>query len=192
MPTLYQKASDAIYEQAQGVINKHHDRLLKADVKIDFLMAFASQDDNGYPTGPAITHQGYRAAGLCRILSLKDRAMGRGDAEIILDGDRWESWDVERQNALLDHELTHLSLVVNQMDVLQRDDLDRPKLRLRKHDFQTGDFIEVAKRHGMHSFECEHAKRVMDEAGQFFWPYLFENPTGPKRAMLQATERRAA
>lgn len=168
MPTLYEKASDAVCQQADGVINKYHDRLRDAAVKIDFIFAHAPQDEKGFPTGPAIKWHGFSAAGVCKILSIKDRAMGRGDAEIILDGDKWDSWDVERQNALIDHELTHIELVVNQMGILRRDDLDRPKLKLRKHDAEFGWFAEVARRHGTHSFEVHQATVLRQDYEVFF------------------------
>lgn len=39
----------------------------------------------GYPK-----HHGVKAAGLCRIVNLKDRVKGLGDVEILIDGDWWE------------------------------------------------------------------------------------------------------
>lgn len=169
MPTLYEKAPKTITAQAQPLIAKFHKELETFEVRIDFIMAYAPRDENGYPTGAAIKWQGLQAAGLCRILSLKDRAMGRGDVEIILDGDRWDNWSEEQQNALIDHELTHIAPVVNQKGVLQQDDLGRPKLKCRKHDFQVGWFHSIAQRHGIHSFEVQQARTLKEEAGQFYF-----------------------
>jgi hypothetical protein len=169
MPTLYEKAPETVYKQAQELVRQYHPGIEEAGVKVDYLFAFAPADDTGEPTGPAIKWRGLAAYGLCRILSLKDRAMGRGDAEIILDGDKWKDWDPERQNALIDHELTHISIVTNQKGAIQTDDLTRPKLKLRKHDFEVGWFHSIAQRHGAHSFEVEQAKRLQSEAGEFYF-----------------------
>lgn len=186
MGTLYEKASDKVYRQADAVLREHHGRLATALVTIDFIFAHAPVDEKGFTTGPAIKWHGHAAAGLCKILSVKDRAMGRGDAEIILDGDKWNDWDEEKQNALIDHELTHIELCVNQMGILKRDDLDRPKLRMRKHDWEFGFFAEVARRHGHHSFECANAKTLMDADGQFFWPYLFNATPAVEKETVNA------
>jgi hypothetical protein len=53
-----------------------------------------------------------------------------------------------------------------------RDDLKRPKLKLRKHDVEVGWFAIVAGRHGSASLEIEQAKAVMDSYGQLFWPCI--------------------
>lgn len=57
---------------------------------IDLVFVHGDEDENGEPLGPAIRHQGYPCDGLCRIINLRDRAMGRGDVEIQLDHGRWK------------------------------------------------------------------------------------------------------
>jgi len=149
-----------------------HKMLLDARVKVDFIFAYADVDANGMKRRPAIVKGGVRALGYARRLGLKDRAMGRGDAEIVLDGDWWQEADAAHARALLDHELHHLEVVTDKHNRVQWDDLMRPRLRLRPHDFEFGWFVEIARRHGMASQECVQAKVMVDAAGQLLWPDL--------------------
>lgn len=152
--------------------------ILEAKVKIDFLFAFAEVSEEnedgsgGQSKGYALTKHGVRALGITRKLGIKDRVMGRGDAEVCLDGDWWEDATPARRRALLDHELHHLEVKLDEDGVVIRDDLKRPKLKLRKHDVEVGWFAIVAGRHGSASLEIEQAKAVMDSYGQLFWPAI--------------------
>lgn len=144
-----------------------HKPLLDAHVAIDFVFAYGDVDDNGVTVGVAIKKNGHRAFGLTKKLPLKERALGRGDAEILLDGDWWNEASIEDQKALLDHELYHINVRAGKTD-----DLGRPVLGLRKHDVEFGWFAAVASRHGAHSMERQQAKALIDQMGQFFWPDL--------------------
>lgn len=96
--------------------------------------------------------------------------LGRGDAEISLDGDWWRTASEEERRALLDHELHHIAPELNQNSQPITDDIGRPKIHMRKHDFQFGWFTIIAERHGLASAECIQAKGMMDAAGQYYWP----------------------
>lgn len=173
MPT-YQRATQNVEDLALAILEEFesHAPILKAGVKIDFIFAFADLDDKtGEPINNAITARGFRALGQCRKISLKDRSVGRGDAEIVLDADHWkDAGDAERK-ALLDHELNHIEVKEDERGHLV-DDLDRPVLKMRKHDLEVGWFHSVAARHGAHSCERIQAKQIMDAFGQFYWPDL--------------------
>lgn len=106
--------------------------------------------------------------GKIKVMSLKDRAAGRADAELLLDGDRWPTFADEEQAAIIDHELTHLELCIGD-DGLRRDDLDRPKLRVRKHDHQFGWFDAVARRHGEDSIEWQQYAQFTNTTYQQLW-----------------------
>lgn len=165
MPT-YQRADSTVTEIANAVLCKFpdHKPILDARVKIDYLFAYASSE-----TECALTLHGCKALGITRKLGLKDRAKGNGDAEICIDADWWNHALPEEREALLDHELYHI-----EVDELKRDDLGRPVIRLRQHDFQFGWFAKVAARHE-HSLERQQAKEIAEAAGQYFWPgILFE------------------
>lgn len=157
--------------------NKIHTPLYEAKVRVDYVMAYPEYDDDHQPKGHALMKNGFRVFGLTRKIALKDRAMGRGDAEIVLDGEWWshEAKNDQERRALLDHELTHLAVLQSGLGTVKTDDLGRPLLSLRKHDVEIGWFSSVALRHGLHSQECLQAQHVMDNAGQLFWPGLFAN-----------------
>ena len=144
-----------------------HKPVLDAKVRIDYLFAFGPTDANGNKIGPAIKCHGHQALAEVRKLGLKCRVAGRGDAEIVIDGDWWHNADEEEQRSLLDHELHHIAVVEKQTD-----DIGRPRLKLRHHDVEFGWFSIVASRHGTHSMERIQAASMMETHGQYFWPEL--------------------
>jgi hypothetical protein len=162
MPSTFSKANEEVSPMAEELMEKYHQDLISADVKIDFIFAVAGLDpQTEEPTGPAITHQGYRALGLTKIMSLKDRTMGRGDAEILLDGDVWPALSDDSKKALVDHELHHLEVKRNARGEFMFDDLERPKLQLRKHDWQAGFFHIIADRWGQSSQEILQLRNLV-------------------------------
>lgn len=172
--STYAKAPPEVREMAEKILEEFisYKDIIEAKVKIDYLFAFAECGEDGEAKGNALTKHGVRALGITRKIGIKDRVMGRGDAEVCLDGDWWEEATQERRRALLDHELHHLEVVKDEDGVVIRDDLKRPKLRLRKHDVEVGWFAIVAGRHGSASLEIEQAKALMDSYGQLFWPFI--------------------
>lgn len=173
MPT-FQRADKSVNELAAELIGKYepHKPLAAVPVKLDFVFAYADTDDDGNPVNDALTLHGYKALGITRKLALKDRAMGRGDAEICMDGDWWQKASPDEQAALLDHELHHCSVKCDRAGNIQFDDLGRPQIKLRKHDVEVGWFAVIAQRHGLASQERIQARWIMDSAGQFYWPDL--------------------
>ena len=110
-----------------------HHPIRDAGVTIDFVFAYAKQDEAGNPVGNALTKNGCKCGGLCRKMPLKDRALGRADVEIALDGDWWRDATEDERRALLDHELHHIAVKIGKTGLV-RDDLGRPVILLRKHD----------------------------------------------------------
>jgi len=168
---IYTKGQPELVEQMQRMLHRWHPGLRDAGVKVDVVVAFAKKDEHGYPMGPAIKHHGCVVAGYVRILNLKDRVMGRGDAEIVIVGDRWPEWPVAKQNALFDHELFHLELRVDVKGAAVRDDASRPLLKIRPHDYEFGWFVVIAERHGDMSFERVQAEKIFTQAGQLLFPF---------------------
>jgi hypothetical protein len=174
----YRRADAELTDLLTNLLQSYHPDLIENGVTIDLLWAYGEHDElTGDVKSPAIVHNGYPAHGLCRVMGLKDRAAGRADAEILLDHDFWETVNPRTRAALLDHELEHLILRN------ERDDIGRPKLKLRKHDVQCGWFRSVAERHGSHSIERIQAKMVYDGSGQSFWPDLFTVAAGTAEAL---------
>lgn len=165
----FKRCDPSVPKMAAAIMQEFetHKPLVEAGVKIDYIFAYGERDEKTDEIiSDALTHNGAKALGICRKIGLKDRAKGMGDAEICLDHDYWETIDEPDQRALLDHELHHI--VVSK----KTDDLGRPKLAMRGHDFEVGWFAVIAKRHGKHSIEQQQASKAMNMLGQYFWPEI--------------------
>jgi hypothetical protein len=170
--TTFERCPKAVEALAKTILEKHesHKPVLVAKVTIDFVFAYPEYDEKtGKPLGDALTKNGVKALGITRKIPLKDRALGRADAEIALDGDWWDKAPEREQEALLDHELHHVAVKIDKRGLVT-DDLGRPVLQLRKHTHEIGWFAIVAERNGKHSIEQQQARAMLDEAGQFYWP----------------------
>lgn len=185
MSTIYHKATKAVHDLVEEIIEEFHPELKQVEMKIDLLEARATLDDEGFPEGPALTHQGYQALGICRIVNYRDRVKGCGDAEIQIDGDWWDDAEPEQQSALIDHELTHIEIVTGEDGRPRLDPIGRPKIKMRKHDRQFGWFDDVAKRWGKNSVEHQQASQVLRKS--FRETYQLELGLNGPAAGLAAT-----
>lgn len=174
MPT-FQRCPESVKDLARDILCEFptHRPLLDARVTVDYVFAFPSGQ------GHALTKNGLKCLGLCRIVPLKARVLGRADAEISLDAEWWEDATLNERRAVLDHELHHIEVQMG-----QRDDFGRPVLKLRKHDVEIGFFDCIAFRHGEHSQERIQAKRILEQRGQFYWPGIV-SPPDPNQAELE-------
>ena len=177
MPTTYERAGKRVQDLANEILCEYetHKPLLDARVRIDIVFARAEEDADGNPKTDALKRQGQKALGVVRKLPAKQRILGRGDAEILLDYHWWHrEWEPDEQKALLDHELHHVMVQTNSNGTVKMDWANRPKLALRHHDFQFGWFKEIARRHGKASQEVKQAASILDNCGQYFWPGLMK------------------
>lgn len=161
----YDLAPEHIVKRTERMLETHHQDLANIGLKLDILIATS---DNG----PAVAVGGYPALACIRVLNIKDRVKGNGDAEITIDASAYEKMSSAQQDALIDHELAHLLLCRDEEGAALFDDHDRPKLKMRKHDYQFGWFTEIARRHGQNSVEVTQAKILWQEDGQSFFPTL--------------------
>lgn len=170
MPTYsraWKEAEDIAKEQLKKW--ETHKPLVECEATIDFMFAFGDVDEQGEQQGDAISDGGYRALAKTRKIPLKDRAAGRADAEILIDGDWWKDASDGERAALIDHELHHLGPKIDKRG-LKRDDLGRPVLELRKHDYHFGTFNVIAARHGEASQERQQMHAMFQDHGQYYWP----------------------
>lgn len=179
----YAIANEEINLTIQKVMKENHQELFNEGVTITALIA---RSENG----PAITVRGCEAAGCIRITKLAERTLGLGDAVMILDGERLDAWTSKRLQAVIDHELRHLVLAKSKKTgQVQRDDQDRPKLKIRPHDFEFGWFARTAELYGEDSYEVSQAREIV--SAQFVQLLLpgfepepnataFEAPAAPK------------
>jgi len=176
--TSYEKAGEDMQINIRTLLALYpeHEVLRNAKVRFDVVFAYPEYDGHGEPKGPAMVERGRKILGKTRKIPLKDRALGRGDVEICLDGHFWDKVGSEADKmALLDHELHHISVKTSGIGTIQTDDLERPLIQLRQHDVEVGWFAVIARRHGRASQEVQQAKWIMDNAGQLFWPDLFKD-----------------
>lgn len=156
-------------------MKQYHPELVEHGVTVRVLLAHAQRDEGGEPKGPAIRHHGYPAKALARVNNLRDRVEGKTDATIIIDGDNYKDWPDAELLAICDHELRHFELVTKEDEhgnpVVQLDDANRPRLRIRPHDVELGAFVDVIHRHGRHASE---AKAIRD--AQRFIQGVFDFP----------------
>lgn len=128
---------------------------LPEDIRIGMLFAFDVDREGNITEKPPIKNQGYPASAKIQIVKLKDRFTKNLDVEILIDGEFWKYADEPTKRAILDHELEHLEFTGD------RDDLDRPKLKLKKDDFCVWGFTSIIKRHGeaAQELKCFNALR---------------------------------
>lgn len=189
----YEKAPNDVRQIVERMMERYHPQLRDAKVDICCLMAYPTTDKNGDSTGPPIKFQGYPAAAVVKIIGLKERTDGRADAEICIDGDRWPTLDAAEKDALIDHELEHLELKEDKHGATVLDDLDRPKLKIRKHDHQHGWFDAIVRRHGRAALEFQQFEEFQTRYYKERWlPFLDKPDTTPVKTPAQAAKEENA
>lgn len=179
----YEKAPALVGQIVERMMDRYHPQLRDAKVTVAQLMAFPITDENGDSKGPALKYQGYQATAVIKIIGLKERTDGRCDAELVIDGDNWDVLTDAQRDAIVDHELEHLELKYDKDGCLVRDDLDRPKLVIRKHDHQFGWFDAVVRRHGRDALEFKQLDEFQTVHYQQRWlPYLDDPDKTPVEA----------
>ena len=166
MGVLYDQAEPEVHEMARKILEEHHKELKMPDgtfVRLCILMAF--QKDKNCDE-PAVVLHGYPCAAKVSIIPYKQRVDKRADAEIIIDQQAWDRMSLRRQQALLDHEITHITFEVDELGAVKTDDVGRPKLTLRLHDFELGGFSTVARRYGLDALEVIAAMKFRDDFGK--------------------------
>lgn len=185
MAAKYTNATPETYLQLKDLIAEHAEELDAVGVRFDIIMAYAAVNEQGEKVGTALKLHGYPCNGLVSIVSLKNRVMGRADAEIILDGDRWMDLEEAQQKALLHHEMHHVLVARDVEGGVIHDSHGRPKLKMRLHDVDVGWFHHIAKIHGDASAEVTQARQIVREHGPTFFPFMREIPSRPKQKKLK-------
>lgn len=96
----------------------------------------------------------------------KDRELMACDAKIELNVHAWESFDFKDadKDLLIDHELCHLRLVLDNEGDPVKDQRDRLCYRMRKHDVE--EFEEIAVRHGRNHRSLESFAKALLGGGR--------------------------
>jgi len=164
MPTTYTDCDEEVFGLVRKIIKRTHPELAEAGVEVNCVFAM-----NGETA--ALKHQGYQALAIVKINDLKARQQGLKDATIFLDANAWKDMPGPQQAALIDHELTHLVPMRDKEGEIKKDDLDRPRLRIRLHDYHLGGFLEVAKRHRQASHEHAQMSSAVEKFVQLELPF---------------------
>lgn len=173
MGKSYSKAPDETTDRVAHIIKLFYPELREAGVKVDLLSVVNDSEDK-----PALTHGGYAAAAVIRVVGIKERAKGAADVEITIDEVGYLRMNDAQKDALLDHELYHV--VVKREKKTNRVALDcrgRPKIGMRKHDYQFGWFREIAERHGPASGEVQQATRLFLNEKQVLFEFAMGEST---------------
>lgn len=184
MAKTYSKAPDEVTDRCAHIIKLFYPDLFAAEIRID-LLSISDED----AVGPCLKHQGYGAAAVVRILDVKARTMGRGDAEIVIDEWTYLKMTEAEKDALLDHEIHHIELrTIGKTRIPIRDERNRPKMRLKRHDRQFGWFDAIAERHGQASGEVKQVTRLYLEAKQIYFTFA-EMPLLSETALDRAAAK---
>jgi hypothetical protein len=167
----YEPAPPAIEALLVRTMEKCQPALHKAGVRISVLLVRREVKKEGYVH--ALKAKGYPLYAKTQVTSLPDRARGLADAKLVIDAFAWDGLPDRRKAALLDHELQHLDLVEYRptkrngwLTGIRHDDLGRPMLRSRPHDWEIAGFAEVVERHAGNSIEAAHFEAFRERFGQ--------------------------
>lgn len=167
MPKAYSPAPQDIVDRVARLLKKNYSLLNELELRIDVLSA-----TNTEPSKPAVSHQGCPALAVVSVVGPKQRAKGAGDAEIVVDELAYRQLKEPQRDALIDHELYHIEAKIGKDGLVKRDARNRPKIGMRKHDYQFGWFSEIARRHGMASMEALQAHRMVLAERQGVFAFL--------------------
>lgn len=171
MPVTYETTGDRVRdarERTQRMIDQYHPELRDVELTFAILMASPPTDKNGDPSGPAVSHGGYPCAAKIKVTPYPYRCLRIPDVQVFIDADWWECLTGRQRDALVDHEITHITLATDADGAVSRDDADRPKIKMRKHDRRVEGFDEVVRRHGESAPE-QMAWRDFDRARVQQW-----------------------
>lgn len=161
MSTRYDKCGPDVTKLVKQAMKDWHTDLHEQGVTVQCVFAYAT-DKKGRPL-PGVKRNGVPGAAKVGITSLQDRARGIPDAKVTIDGFVWDRLDEQERVALIDHELEHLQLKGGKEP---RDDLDRPKLKMKRHDWEVWGFESIVKRHGVKALDFQAAQQFRDKFGQ--------------------------
>lgn len=189
---IYEAAPTEVRERVERMMTMYHGELEAEKVSIDLLFASPKPDSDGEidPESYPVKLNGYPCAAVVKVNAYKLRVLNHADAEITIDKQQWEELSEPERDALIDHELEHLEIKRDKDGGVLRDDLDRPKIRLRKHDHQYGWFNAVARRHGEASFEVKQYKVLLESKRQM-WLSFDDDQDGLKSEVSDALKKAA-
>jgi hypothetical protein len=148
----YFLANDAALALLGKAMSQWHAKLFEEEVKVALVMVDLPRDDQGIPTGPALSRNGLAITAQSRLLNERDRLVSGRDLIIEVDALHWGDIDDPQRLAILDHELTHVQIRKKKEAFVRRAD-GSVRLGLIPDDYAMTGFVICAKRHGRNSAE---------------------------------------
>lgn len=159
MPKTYSSDDGEVGDLIAKLMKTEYRALAEAGVTVEVFMA---RND----TGDAVTLHGWPCQAVIKINNLENRTAGLADARMIVDANRWERKSAGERRGLVAHELHHLDLIRHKQGQVKKDDMDRPRLRMRKHDWELGGFDTIAERYEADAPEVQVAARIWKRLDQ--------------------------
>ena len=160
MPTFFDIPDPDMTNVLTDILTDYHNELLNACVNVGIIVVRKEgKETESMPAFPP-------ALARVKITSRKNRLHCEHDAIIEICHFRWNSLTLAGQKALIDHELTHLVPMVKDEEIV-KDDLGRPRLKMRKDEIDLTAFTEVIARHGAEATDWKsisHAFQVATAA----------------------------
>lgn len=176
MARTYIPAKRETIDFVHNVLTAEYPSIAQMQPSLQIGVLFAETDK---PGKPALTKGGLPITAQIRVVSEEGRAAGGPDVLLVIDSDRWTYQSNEERYSLIHHELHHL-IPVNLLPALdggsccEIDSLGRPKIKIRKHDFEIGGFNLIVERYGDSSAEWKAVKQVYTEYHQTLLPFAVD------------------
>ncbi len=132
-----------MYALLEELVDKHHEDLHQARIALAWCTSWKRNVD------------GQMILGKCKKASDLDREVSEFDFVILLNRTFWTHTAVSdlQRRALLDHELHHAALVLDERGEPVEDERGRKVYRVRKHDIE--EFTGVVQRYGCYKADLE-------------------------------------
>jgi hypothetical protein len=138
------------YNLLDEIIREHHGHIVDANITIAFNRSWTEDADGRLKLGQA------------KKCTEIERQMHGQDWVILLNEDAWERLDDAQKRALMDHELCHCQVTVDEKGGVKLDEYGKVVYRVRKHDVE--EFKEIVERHGTWYDELrEFAEKAIDQ-----------------------------
>ena len=144
----------ALYRLLRELVTAHHPELLGAQIALAWCTSWKPDVD------------GIVTLGKCKKASDLDRELAAYDFIVLLREAFWTDplvTDTQRR-ALLDHELCHASVKLDEHGEPVEDERGRVVYRIRKHDLE--EFTAIVERYGMYTRDLETFATALDRARQ--------------------------
>ena len=161
----YEKVSPIDEKLLEDLLTEERYQFIK-DYEVNVIMFFkyGKRDRDGVLKKPALVKNGVPCAAQIRVISPFNRQTDNYDVKIIIDGDNWRDLTKEEKIAIIDHELTHLSIVRDREGepVMINEESDKVKLKLIRDDIQMWGFNDIMIRHGANSQELQILQHLVN------------------------------